>query len=71
MKVEVELQPFTVPNFVLVKPRLGFRQEGITEAPKFALSELDEQTLEQLCAEFRRAVFAKAGKAVTEGATHE
>lgn len=62
MKHEIDLMPFTVPNFVLTYPREGSRQEGFQETPKFALSELSVQTLEALCAQFRTDVFTKAGK---------
>jgi hypothetical protein len=61
-KIEVELQPFTVPNFVLTVQEALPKQDGIQEIPKYALSELDPYTLEKLCDEFRDAVFAKAGK---------
>jgi hypothetical protein len=60
--IEVKLRPFTVPNFVLVESRAAPRQEGFTESPKYALSELDSDTLDFLCEQFACAVFEKAGK---------
>jgi hypothetical protein len=60
--IEVELQPFTVPNYVLTVQPTRLKQEGIVETPKLALSDLDSMTLERLCNEFRDAVFNKAGK---------
>lgn len=62
MKLEVELQPFTVPNFVLqvIPPRA--REAGIDKPVSFHLSELDADTLDRLCWQFRAAVFEKAGK---------
>jgi hypothetical protein len=59
---EIELQPFTVPNFVLAKAEPAPRQNGIMEVQKFHLSELSEETLNALCDEFREQVFKKAGK---------
>ena len=61
-KIEVELQPFTIPNFVLTVKEPRPKQDCIQEIPKYALSELDTYTLDRLCDEFRDAVFAKAGK---------
>lgn len=61
-KIEVELQPFTVPNFVLTVQDPRPKQDGMQETPKYALSELDAQTLENLCNEFRGNVFTRAGK---------
>jgi hypothetical protein len=60
--IEVKLKPFQVPNFVLTETAPKPRQEGIQEAPKYALEELDAETLEKLCDEFTDAVFKKAGK---------
>lgn len=60
--IEVKLKPFNVPNFVLVDEPLKERQDGFSEGRKYALSELDAETLEALCWEFKQEVFAKAGK---------
>ncbi len=64
--MKIELRGFTVPNFVIqvVPPRP--RQEGFTEAPKYALAEIPAEDLASLCDDFRAAVFAKAGKADPE-----
>lgn len=62
MTIEVELQPFTVPNFVLTVPKPGKREDGMQEAQKYALADLDPVTLECLCDKFRDEVFVKAGK---------
>lgn len=61
-KIEIELQPFSVPNFVLTVQQPRPKQDGIQETPKYPLSELDAETLGKLCDEFRDAVFEKAGK---------
>jgi hypothetical protein len=60
--LSVELQPFTVPNFVREKTRPRPRQDGFHETPCHALHELDQATLSQMCDEFRAGVFAKAMK---------
>lgn len=57
----VILQPMTVPNYVIQHMPPGKRDEGFREAPKYALSELDANTLSLLCDEFRANVFQKAG----------
>ena len=62
MKHEIQLLPFTVPNYVLAVPRAGKREDGFQEAPKFPLSELSEETLDRLCKQLRADVFIKAGK---------
>jgi hypothetical protein len=59
---EIQLQPFNVPNYVLVKSEPRPRQEGFIESPKYHLSELDVVTLEALCERFKEDVFKKAGK---------
>jgi hypothetical protein len=60
--IEVELQPFTTPNFVLTVQPPRPKQEGFVETPKLALSDLDSNTLERMCDDFRSEVFKKAGK---------
>lgn len=62
IKLNIELEPFSVPNYVLVKQKAKPRQEGYPETPKYHLSELSPDTLDQLCNEFRDAVFEKAAK---------
>ena len=58
----IKLLPFKVPNFVLTEAQPKPRPEGFQKAPKYALCELDAETLEQMCEEFTRSVFEKAGK---------
>ena len=60
--IEIKLKPFTVPNFVLVEEQPKERQEGFSEGRKYALNELDAETLEALCWKFKQEVFTKAGK---------
>ena len=60
--IEIELQPFTTPNFVLAVSKPGMKQDGMQELPSYPLSSLDSWTLDKLCSEFRDEVFKKAGK---------
>lgn len=62
-KLELELRPFTVPNFVLVDPPI--KQEGSTvdsDATSYPLEAIDAETLDRMCDQFRDAVFKKAKK---------
>lgn len=62
IETQIKLQHFRVPNFVLTEPNVGRREDGFSEAPKYALNELDAATLDLLCDQFREDVFKKAGK---------
>lgn len=66
-KIEIQLKPFTVPNFVVADEQPKERQEGFAEGRKYALNELDAETLEELCWKFKEEVFAKAGKPMLRG----
>lgn len=59
VQVEMEVQPFTVPNFVLVKAQSSIGDEKITSIP---LRDLSREDLTVLCNEFRVSVFQAAGK---------
>lgn len=60
--LEVELKPFNVPNFVILKPEVGKREDGMKEPISLPLSQLSAGTLEKMCEEFTREVFRKSGK---------
>ena len=60
--LNVELEPFATPSFVFGAIKPGLRQEGWQERPRYPLSDLDPQTLDRLCDQFRAEVFRKAGK---------
>lgn len=60
--LHVELQPFQVPNFVMAVGKPGARQEGMRELPSYPLSDLDSETLDRMCNEFRNEIFRRAGK---------
>jgi len=57
----IKLQPFRIPNFVLVVTKAGGR-ENSTQTPKYSLGDLDPATLDSLCDQFREDIFKKAGK---------
>ena len=61
--IRIKLKSFTVPNFVIAVGVPQERQEGWQEEPKFSLSELEPEVLAEMCDDFRKAVFEKAGKA--------
>jgi hypothetical protein len=63
MEVKLQLQPMSVPNYVIAMMPPRERQEGMIESPKFHLRELGPEVLAELCDEFRKNVFAKAEKA--------
>lgn len=63
IKIEVELQPFRVPNYVLEKQSVRRRQDGVDfDTPKSHLKDVPRDVLEQLCEQFRKDVFEKAEK---------
>ena len=60
--IQVELQPFTIPNYVRSVERPGKKEDGFVETIAYPLSDLDSFTLDRLCQQFRNEVFRKAGK---------
>ena len=62
VKITVELQPFTLPNFVREKESPRPRQDEFRESRCHALHDLDTSVLANLCDEFRAGIFAKAMK---------
>lgn len=63
MKIELDLQPFGVPNYVTVVTEPGLRQDGLTSPPSYPLAALHPESLAEMCDDFRRSVFEKAGRA--------
>lgn len=62
INLQFEIKPFTTPNYVR-RLRNGSPGTLPTEdADGIPLSELDAQTLDRLCNQFRDDVFRKAGK---------
>ena len=58
---ELELKPFSVPNFVIPVTPVRPRQDGFKPVEGIALKELSFATLEKLCEEFTETVMMKAG----------
>lgn len=54
--IEFELEPFTVPDFVNTKHSNSSKMDSIC----IPLKTLSTEALEELCTEFRIAVFRKA-----------
>lgn len=61
MKHTIKLQPFTVPNYVRAECSPSSLNTK-TEPTVYPLADLSVETLEELCVEFRKSVFEKAGK---------
>lgn len=62
IKHSVEINNFSVPNYVTVKAKPKSRQDGWHQPQSILLSELDDETLYELCKKFTEDVFSKAGK---------
>ena len=60
--MQIELRPIQTPNFIIQKVAEQPRQAGFQEAPKYAIKDVDAETLSDLCDQFRKDMFAKAGK---------
>lgn len=59
VKLNLDVQPFTTPNFVRLAVDSG---DATKEGYPVSIKELDAETLERLCEQFREDVFTKAGK---------
>ena len=64
MDMNIKLQPWITPNFAIGVMPARPRQEGFNPdaAPKWALKEVEAETLAKMCDEFRADIFRKAGK---------
>ena len=60
--IQLKLQPFRTPNFVLPETPPGKLQDGFKTGSSFPLSQLPAETLSDMCDAFRDEVFKKAGK---------
>lgn len=62
IQIEIEIQPFTVPNFVRrvrLKDEIVGKDDDSTGIP---IGSLDTAILDKLCDDFKANVFKKAGK---------
>lgn len=62
MKLEIDLEPFRIPSEVYIIENPVLRQDGFKTPRSFKLSELDDDTLDLLCDQFRSDIFAAARK---------
>lgn len=63
--INLELQPFSVPEFVTLKIPKNSNRVSLPAPPvTLGITELSEDTLLAMCEEFTTAVFAAAGKSV-------
>ena len=63
LTIEVDLKPFTVPNFVLSEGNAVKTTDGdFIEKPKYRLKDLSSDVLISLCNKFVEDVFKKAGR---------
>jgi hypothetical protein len=61
--MKIELNPWTIPNYITAKMPPRPRQEGFeSNGPKWHISEVDENTLSDQCDKFRKDIFEKAKK---------
>lgn len=60
-KTVIKLLPFDVPHLVYPAANVGSRSEGFIPKKGIPLSDLDGETLEEMCSEFRANVFKQAG----------
>ena len=61
VKLDIELEPFRIPNYVLVRRKLTKHNEGaaVREGDSYHISELPIEVLEKLCDEFKANVLKK------------
>ena len=62
-EIRIKLKSFSVPDFVITVGVPRERQKGWKEGPTFPMSELEPEVLAEMCDDFRKTVFKKAGKA--------
>ena len=60
--LKVKLHPMNVPNYINAESPAGTRQEGFAEGPKYHVRDLEPETLEALCVDYRKRLFENAGK---------
>lgn len=61
--LDIPLQPFLAPNFVLQDKNQKISNEGeLTTNTSFPLSVVSAEKLSEMCDDFRAKIFKKAGK---------
>lgn len=61
VRIKLEIVPFTVPDDVALKGPPALRQDGFKPLQRYPLSALDYDSLSELCSNFRKEIFKKAG----------
>lgn len=62
IEVNVDLEPFPVPDVVYAESKTGRRQDGMTQPASYRLDELSRTSLILLCDTFVNEVYRRAGK---------
>ena len=66
INLEITIAPFPIPEHVFVDPaNINLETTAWKASSTIPLSSLDDFTLDKLCQEFRKGIFAKAGKSDT------
>lgn len=66
INLEITVSPFPIPEHVFVNPaNINLETTAWKASSSIPLSSLDNLTLDKLCQEFRKGIFAKAGKGDT------
>lgn len=55
--INIPIQPFPIPDGVLLDLAPGRKQDGFKPSPTYNLGDLDDETLGQMCDQFRESVF--------------
>ncbi len=58
-EIAQKLRPFNTPNYVIVEMPPRPRQEGFVEGPKYHLRDVPEETIVQMCEDFKAEVLRK------------
>lgn len=61
-EIKVRLLPIRVPNYIIHEAQPRPQGEGFKENDKSKLEDLNPDTLAELCDDFRKSIFEKAGK---------
>jgi hypothetical protein len=58
--MKLKLKPFSTPNYVIAEK--SERKGDYQTAPVFPLREIEANELAEMCDEYRKSIFRKAGK---------
>jgi hypothetical protein len=66
VQVKLTIEPFTIPKFVKVVADLDRKSLNLKQIGEILLRDLSESELDTLCSDFRKGVFAEAGKGLVK-----